>query len=557
MLFNSYEFVFGLFPLALLGFFVAARLGGEKVAKLFLVAVSLFFYGWPKPENIWVIVVSVVVNYLIATKIMMLPKGRAGERQRSLLVFVSVVGNLAALGYFKYTNFAVETLNLAIGTEFFIERIAFPLAISFFTFQQIAFVIDAAAGEVRRTNFLNYSLFVTFFPQLLAGPIVHHREMMPQFERSSTFRRSSSDIAVGSTLFLLGLFKKTVFADGIAQYSDPVFAAAAEGESISFLAGWGASIAYTLQIYFGFSGYSDMAVGIARTFGIRLPMNFNSPFKAASMIDFWQRWHITLTRFLTAYLYNPMALSATRRRIIKGRPVIKRGVGSPAAFAATVAIPMILTMGLAGLWHGDAFTYVVWGLIAGFYLAINHLWRMIRHILNWPIEKDPKWLKGGFVFLTFVAIAWSFIIFRAPSLQAAFAVMEGMFGVNGILIPASYQNVMPGVTDILSGMGIGFGTVSHFWGIEQIVFTMLLLYVIWGMPNTYEILGNVMNEKSRPSSGGEREIAQEEFYPGPAGGLWKWLRWEPKPFHAILVGLIAFYAIFNITEGTEFIYFIF
>jgi len=290
MLFNSAEFIFMFLPVVLLVFYMIGSFGNHRVAISWLVGASLFFYGWWNPAYLGLMLGSILFNYAMGA---VLVGGKDGAHAR-LMLAVGVACNLAILGYFKYANFFVGNLNVLTGSSYHLETIILPLAISFFTFQQITFLVDASRGETREYNFLHYSLFVTFFPQLIAGPIVHHREMLPQFAKDSIYRVNQSSLAIGLVIFLLGLFKKVVLADGVAAYATPVFDAAESGVVITFFEAWAGALAYTFQLYFDFSGYSDMAIGIARMFNIHLPLNFNSPYKAVNIIEFWRRWHMTM-----------------------------------------------------------------------------------------------------------------------------------------------------------------------------------------------------------------------------------------------------------------------
>ena len=300
MLFNSYEFIFLFLPTVLLCFHLIGKQGYHRVAIAWLICVSLFFYGWWNPAYLLLILSSVLLNYSVGV-LLIHNSGRNLLSKNILGIGVSV--NLAILGYFKYANFFVDNLNALSDTNLILNEVILPLAISFFTFQQIAYLVDAYRGKIIEYNFLHYCLFVTFFPQLIAGPIVHHKEMLPQFANDAIYKLRSKSLAIGMTIFALGLFKKVVIADGISIYATPVFDAAEAGIILTFFEAWSGALAYTFQLYFDFSGYSDMAIGIARMFGIRLPLNFNSPYKATSIIDFWRRWHITLSRFLRDYLY--------------------------------------------------------------------------------------------------------------------------------------------------------------------------------------------------------------------------------------------------------------
>ena len=276
----------------------------------------------------------------------------------TLYLVVGLGGNLTFLGYFKYANFFVTTVNDAAGTTFVLQHVLLPLGISFYTFQKIAYLVDVARGEVRNRNFVHYSLFVLFFPQLIAGPIVHFRELAPQFLRRGLGRFAMSNIVVGVVLFGTGLFKKTVIADTAAQFATPVFDSAEAGAIIQVGDAWMAALSYAIQVYFDFSGYSDMAIGLARMFGIRLPLNFHSPYRASSIIDYWRRWHMTLQRFVVDYMFQPLSVSLARA-------AGGWGLGFWGNFLVAVALPTIVVFLFVGLWHGAGWTFVFFGLIQG------------------------------------------------------------------------------------------------------------------------------------------------------------------------------------------------
>ena len=339
MLFSSYIFLFVFLPVTLSGFCLLARFMGPKPAKLWLTMSSLVFYGWWNPVYVLLIVASMLFNFWFGRQI-----GRAVGAGRSggLLLFWGVTANLLLLGYYKYANFFVGNVNVLCGTHWSLGRILLPLGISFFTFTQIAYLVDASRGVVCEYDLGDFLLFITFFPHLIAGPIIHHSEMMPQFRESKTYHFQWENLAVGLGIFSIGLFKKVVIADGLSPHVADVFGAAAAGNSLYGTDAWAGVLSYTFQIYFDFSGYSDMAIALARMFGIILPLNFNSPYKAVNIIEFWRRWHMTLSRFLRDYLYIPLG----GNRHGKFRRYLN----------------LILTMGIGGLWHGAAWTFVLWGL---------------------------------------------------------------------------------------------------------------------------------------------------------------------------------------------------
>jgi D-alanyl-lipoteichoic acid acyltransferase DltB (MBOAT superfamily) len=326
VLFNSSVFLFAFLPLTLLAFYVLGGLGKLRTAIAVLVLASLFFYGWWNPIYLPLILGSMLTNYFIGRSLQKLRL--AGSTRLKPLLIVGITFNLGLLGYFKYANFFAGNLNWALGTDYNLAHIVLPLAISFFTFQQIAYLADVYQGKAQEIDLLRYALFVTFFPQLIAGPIVHHQEMMPQFRSSAVGTFRLNNLVVGSTIFVIGLFKKVVLADGVAPYANTIFSGALRDTAYGLTDSWIGLLAYACQIYFDFSGYSDMAVGLGRMFGIGLPLNFNSPYKASGIIEFWRRWHLTLSRFLRDYLYIPLGGNrcSPYRRDLNMAMRLRRGV---------------------------------------------------------------------------------------------------------------------------------------------------------------------------------------------------------------------------------------
>ncbi|MFT7618391.1 MAG: alginate O-acetyltransferase complex protein AlgI [Planctomycetota bacterium] len=397
MLFNSYLFIFVFIPVVLLGFGILA-VRAKRPALIWLTLVSLFYYGFWNPTYLGLLAVSVFVNYGIGRTL-----GRLREPHRRPMLIFGVILNLGLLGYFKYANFAVENMVRAFDFDWSLPPIVLPLAISFFTFQQVAFLVDAYRGETREYNFLDYVLFVTFFPQLIAGPIVHHKEMMPQFARLR-LRLRSKNLAIGSSMFVIGLAKKVLLADTMAGFASPVFTATENGLTPDLATAWIGVGAYTCQIYFDFSGYSDMAIGVARLFGIRLPLNFASPYKARSIVEFWRRWHMTLSRFLRDYLYFPL--------------------GGNRCGALRRHVNLMLTMLLGGLWHGAGWNFVVWGGLHGSYLVANHLWANMRP----EVWSRAKLYRAASRLLTFVAVMVAWVFFRATTFESASLILSGLLG---------------------------------------------------------------------------------------------------------------------------------
>ena len=444
---------------------------------------------------------SIGVNYLIHLHL---------KRRKDLPVLISGIAlNLLAIAYFKYANFFVDTMNGLAGTGFSIGDIALPLAISFFTFQQIAFLVETYRGQVLETGLAKYVLFVTFFPQLIAGPIVMQRETVPQFKMSVFQSKLALNLSIGLTLFVIGLFKKLVLADGIAPYATNVFALADGGADIPLSMAWSGALAYTFQIYFDFSGYCDMALGLARCFGIRLPINFNSPYKATSIVDFWRRWHLTLSHFLRDYLYIPLG----GNRGTKTRRYAN----------------LIITMLLGGLWHGASWTFVVWGGLHGCYLMINHAWTTARE--NRGLEPG----SGGAAYrvfaqtLTLLAVVVAWVFFRAETFAGAASILAGMVGLNGLDLarnaPAEMTRAAAGVAE------------SFFW------FVPLALIAL--------VSNAISTARYRPTLDYRKELGRGRRWRRP-------LDWQPTAVWGFALSAIAIIGVsqmYRLGDLSEFIYY--
>jgi alginate O-acetyltransferase complex protein AlgI len=416
MLFHSYPFVLGFLPLCFLGFAVAVRWRGWQAGILWLSAASLVFYSQWSLLHAAILAGSIIVNYAFGV---MMIRTRERKKPGFTLLMLAMACNLGLLIYFKYTNFLIDNLNAAFATSVPHLQIIYLVGISFFTFIQIGVLCEIYSGQLNQLRFSHFFLISSFFPCVTAGPILLQKEMMPQFAHEQRAILNPLRIAVALTVFGIGLFKKLVLADSIAPYADAAFNGVASGAAIDTGGAWIGALAYTLQIYFDFSGYSDMAVGIGYLFGFRLPLNFNSPLKATSIIDFWRRWHMTMTRFFTTYLYTPMGISLMRRAV-KGR------FSKPKRFLAAVATPVVLTFVLAGIWHGAGWTFVVFGLIHGVALAMNHAWREARL----PAPPRPVgWL------LTMSVVIIGLVFFRADSLDVAMIMLAGMAGFGALATP--------------------------------------------------------------------------------------------------------------------------
>ena len=403
MLFSSWPFIFAFLPVAVIVYHALNHQRLVVAGKVWLVLASLFFYSYWNVAYLPLILGSMLGNFALGTGLAQAgarlggqPHARHHALNRRIVLAVGIAANLLLLGYYKYTDFLLANLNAGIGTAYALPHIVLPLAISFFTFQQIAFLVDSYRGETVEYDLLNYVLCVSFFPHLIAGPIIHYRDMMSQFTSRWNLALRWSNIARGLFIFSIGLFKKTIIADTFALWADAGFDG---GQPLDFWAAWGASLSYTFQLYFDFSGYCDMAIGAALLMNIRLPINFNSPYKALDIQDFWRRWHITLSNFLRDYLYIPL--------------------GGSRAGAWRTYLNLFMTFVIGGLWHGASWMFVIWGALHGTALVLHRAWRR----LGGRMHRVPAWL----VTFLFVNLAWVF--FRAKTMPDALRVLRGMVDV--------------------------------------------------------------------------------------------------------------------------------
>ena len=504
MLFNSPIFLVVFLPITLGGFYLFGWWRGRHAALIFLLLACLVFYAYSSLFNFGLFVFSVVTNFLIGYVI-------AHVRARSRLWLIGgIVLNLALIGSFKYSGLVVSGVNDIFGAAFVVPVIALPVGISFYTFEQISYLIETRQRQASEPSLTRYALFASFFPHLIAGPIIRPHQLLPQFSAPAFTQFSWRNFAIGTTFLLLGLIKKTIIADKMATHASPVFAAAASGGTPDFVMAWSAALAYTFQIYFDFSGYSDMAIGLSLMFGIVLPFNFNSPYKATSIIDFWHRWHMTLSLFLRDYVYIPLGGNryGPLRRYVN----------------------VMLTMLIGGLWHGASWTFVAWGGLHGIFLLINHAWRNLRG------EREGsalgEWIARVTTFLL-VVVAWVF--FRAESFEAARRLLDGMRGLHG-WISATPADSAPGPAAALQAIGWGVG---EGWAAALLLLAWfaVLLTIVWGLPNTQEFLL------------GEGRPAHAR------------LAWRPTLGWAAALGLMSgvalTYNVVAVNHVSEFIYFIF
>ncbi len=456
MLFNSLEFIFIFLPISLLVYFSLLRRRLAIAAKSWLLFASLLFYSWWNIKYLPLILGSILFNYTIGG--LLAEYGSGGKRPipPKAIFITGIAANIALLCWFKYMDFFIGTTNVLLSTQLPFLKIVLPLGISFFTITQIAFLVDAYEGLVEERNLLSYTLFVTFFPHLLAGPILHHSEMMPQFERLRNSVLNWKNLYLGLTLFFLGLFKKVVIADTFSVWATAGFDTS---QPLTLIPAWLASLSYTFQLYFVFSGFCDMAEGIGWMCFISLPVNFNSPYKATGIIDFWKRWHISLTNFVTTYLYTPILRVFDRITFTRS------------------LVAIFLAMLISGFWHGAGWNFIIWGGMHGLGLVINHIWKKNKL----PMPSLLGWL------ITFNFVNVSFVFFRSKSLEGALAVLKGMAGLNGVMLHRSLAKVQA-----LKDMGISFGGwLDPIKGNDQtwiMAVCALLIVVFW--KNSMEIVSN-------------------------------------------------------------------
>ena len=503
MLFNSFAFLFVYLPVVLAGYFWLGRIHPRWPAA-WLALASLAFYAYWDVRYLPLLLGSICVNYWCGRAIAAAP---APARQRWLAG--ALAANLGLLAYYKYANFFVDSVNSVSGAGWPDLHIVLPIGISFFTFTQIAFLVDCQRREVKENRFIHYMLFVSYFPHLIAGPVLHHKEMMPQFADPANVRPLASDFAIGFSIFVVGLAKKVLIADNISPMVGPVFAAGAHPQLVE---AWIGVLAYTFQLYFDFSGYSDMAIGLSRLFGVRLPLNFNSPYKAGNISEFWRRWHMSLSRFLRDYLY--IALGGSRAGPLRRYR------------------NLMLTMLLGGLWHGAGWTFVIWGGLHGLYLVLHHAWRHLAR--GWSARWWPP-LAGA---LTFFAVMLGWVFFRAPDLAGALDVLGALGGANGVSLPHGLASqthwfARLGIAPQFDGIRwIDFSTL----GIPALLVAMVLAFAA---PNTQEIFC-----RYRPCI--ERIFQAKTRFA---------LLWSPSTGWSLSFSALFIACLFGMNRVSEFLYF--
>jgi len=493
MLFNSYEFIFLFLPITVLGFAVAVR-AGRRYTIWWLALASFVFYASWRPAYLPILLASTLFNFAIGRAIL-----AASHKASRLFLIAGVSGNLLALAYFKYAAFLVLTLQNLLGTSLPVPQIVLPLGISFFTFTQIAFLVDAHQRRLAPERGLDsYALFVSYFPHLVAGPILHHKQMLGQFGEPGRVRMTPLGWSVGGTLFAIGLAKKVLLADRLGDYAGPLFDSVSLGTVPSFVAAWAAALSYTFQLYFDFSGYSDMAVGLSLLFGVKIPINFSSPYRAANIIDFWRRWHISLSTFLRDYLYIPLGGNRHGR--------IRRYLN------------LMITMTLGGLWHGASWTFVAWGALHGLYLLVNHAWRAVRGSPDAGHGSPLTRCLCGLITFFAVVVAW--VLFRANDFATAMRIFRGM---------AAVDTLASGAAAFMSDTLIAPLGAGVLWGLLA-----LSAVIVFAFPNSNDIAATVQN------------------------ALERWSEERQSPFVALAAaafGLLLGVGIVSMGRATQFLYF--
>lgn len=499
MVFSSLEFIYLFLPPVLIGFLCLRALRMETAIIWWLIMASLVFYMCWSPKHLILLLLSVGCNYLIHLHLK--------KSKSKVILTLGIIANLLMLGVFKYADFFIGNFNAITGIEAPELGLILPLAISFYTFQQVSFLRDTYQDKLVNCDFKKYALFVTFFPQLIAGPIVMQRDTIPQFNMDNFSNRYVTNIMAGATLFSIGLFKKIILADGIAPMANAVFTIADQGANVPMEAAWLGAIAYTFQIYFDFSGYCDMALGLALMFGIRLPINFNSPYRSLSIVEFWRRWHITLSRFLRDYLYIPLGGNKSGLLGTRGN--------------------LAITMLLGGLWHGAGWNFIIWGALHGGYLMINHIWsgsnlgQSFRTTINTYVYATFAWS------ITMVAVILAWVFFRAETFTGATIMLQSMFGLTEYIGIRTWQEIVP-----------------DFELAPYLLLLMTMIVVL--LPNSIEF-----TSKYRPVLDTAKEIGRPLFKAFQ-------FRWSPRPVWAIsfmAIALASIIQIYRLNDLTEFIYF--
>jgi alginate O-acetyltransferase complex protein AlgI len=537
MVFASYKFLFVFLPIALAGYRFAAKLGATQ-AVAWLVLASLAFYAAWNPAFVLLLIASIAFNFTIGRLLVKARRGNGKAAKR--WIRVGVAGNLLPLFFFKYLGPILSFAHSVSLIPSHIDlNIILPLGISFFTFTQIGYLVDCYNGKGGELDTVRYAAFVTLFPHLIAGPILHIRDIGPQLLNPDTFRIRFSNLSIGTTYFIIGLAKKTLLADPLAGVVAIGFA---HPNSFQMFTSWSYALAYSLQLYFDFSGYSDMAIGLAYMFGIRFPINFNSPYKATSIIDFWQRWHITLTRYLMQLLYNPLALHIMHLRKRAGKGTSRADNQTIGGFSSQIMTPVFFTMTLAGIWHGAGLQYLVFGVMHAAYLTINHAWRIFGRP-EAPKGRGATACAGAAVCkvgVTYAAVVASQVMFRASSVSAAGQLMAGMIGMHGI-DPVPVPGTVLMALKRLGPIHAYLTQSHHFLAVPTAdsmpapASLLLSYFIVWAMPNSQSIMAR--------------------FSPALTAGTPQWFSWRPNLAWAMALGVLLAVCLMSLQQTKVFLYF--
>ncbi|MBR0875139.1 MBOAT family protein [Bradyrhizobium tropiciagri] len=509
MLFNSLQFLLLFLPITCIGFLVCRRYGNIQWVFIWLFVCSATFYGAWEPRYLILLFGSIAGNYAVAQHL--------SKSKSKLVLGVAIAANLAVLGYFKYTNFVLQTLAFLFKIEVPSVALELPLGISFVTFIQIAFLVDVYRNRTDDLGLPKYALFVSYFPHLIAGPIIHHKEVMSQFTNERLRSISHAEVATGFAYIVCGLFKKVMIADTMASYAAPGFRLANMAQPISFFDAWGAALAFTYQIYFDFSGYSDIAIGLSMLFGVRLPINFDSPYKSGSIIEFWRSWHITLSRFLRDYLYIPLGGSRD---------------GSVRRY-----VNLMIVMLLGGLWHGASWLFVIWGGLHGLYLIVNHAFRYLKDRFL-PNSRIADAVAALCSLLVFPAVLVSWVFFRSESWTGAMVMLKAMTGSFGILFPERYQAMLgPFSPHVMQALHMHTGDLVTFGSRTAVAWMLAVTLFVFILPNSQQLL-------LRDETDGRSRLARV-------------LAFRPTPLSAVVSALVGLVVLATIYAGvpSEFIYF--
>ncbi|NGZ26879.1 MAG: MBOAT family protein [Magnetococcales bacterium] len=511
MAFSTYIFLLLFLPVTLAGFYVIYRFFPRRWRLIWLVVLSFVFYAYWSVSDLFLVLTSIALNYALVQAMNVWR-----ETYGRFILFIGVSVNLVLLGYFKYIDFFISNINKMFDWSLSLPEVILPLGISFYTFQQIAFLVDHWKGRIVDINILNYCLCICFFPHLIAGPIIDPKEILSQFDRKNSWLFRWNHLSVGLTLFVVGLAKKVLIADSIGVYADKIFFSAAGGMNVPMLEAWAGVLAYTFQIYFDFSGYSDMAVGLARMFGIRFPQNFNSPYQAVDLIEFWRRWHITLSRFLRNHVYIP--LGGNRQ----GKLASYRNI--------------FITMTLGGLWHGASWTYVFWGMGHGVCLVLNHAWR------SWGRWRLPDGLSR---FITLLAVMFGWVLFRADTMTTAINIFKSLFGLNGIFLHQKWIAKLGLSYEYVASLGIEIQDTYTVINTEQALgWELFLLAVVLWVPNIYTWMS-----RYSPTLQGNTLLQAEE------SRMLDRFKWYPHPVYSLILAVLTVWSLTHIDQGSSFLYF--